>query len=923
MYHCHVKLYFIGFIGKQRQVLKKLKEISPLAHFSHEFVESDAPEKALAAGSDVLFADISGANAAQTARALAAYKKPDAELILLADKVPFAELTDILPEITDIWTLPMSEEEFCFRFMNWQKSYQTRVDYWQTDHFLEATINSIPNLIWYKDKHGIHEKVNDSFCRIVGKTKAQVEGRGHAYIWDVEQDDPACIESERKVMEKKETCISEETIQTGDGTKLLTTYKSPLYDWDNSVMGTVGVAIDVTRERAYAQELIKKNQTLETLFTTMDCGVMCHSLDGKHIISINRAALSILGYESQEELMADGFEMIASSVFEEDQETLRSNIKLLKNIGENVSVEYRVRHKDGKCLHVMGNVKLMEENGERFYQRYLLDCTDQKQREEDERREEERRQMELIHALSIEYNLVCYFDLDTGIGQVLRIDNCKNNILQPIFNGTLSLEECIARYIEAGVYEEDKEMMRRAASSSQLEKELSDKPLYRVNYRTVCCGETRYFQMKAVRAGEWTEKRGVVLGFCSVDEEIKDEMEKKAVLEDALIQANKANRAKSIFLSNMSHDIRTPMNAIIGFTSLAISNIDRKEQVQEYLEKIETSGNHLLSLINDVLDMSHIESGKICLDEHACSLTELLHELHNIIHADVQAGQLEFHMDTNIRHDEIFCDSLRLNQILINLLSNAIKYTKAGGDVSLTVTEKSGAPAGLASYEFHVKDTGIGMSEEFVSRIFEPFERERNSTVSGISGTGLGMAITKNLVNMMNGSIDVKSRQGVGTECIVSLSFRVSSAADTNKKEESGIENGRDHQADILTGRILLAEDNDLNQEIAVTILENFGFSVEVAENGQIAVEMLKNSEEGYYKLILMDIQMPVMNGYEATRQIRGLDNKTLASIPILAMTANAFEEDKREALKCGMNGHIAKPIDIEKLLNTLRELFQ
>ena len=488
MYHCRVMLYLIS---KQRQMFEKLKEISPLASFSHDFVESNVPEKTLAASSDVLFADISGANAAETARTLVAYKKPDAELILLADKVPFAELTDILSEITDIWTLPMSEDELRFRFIHWQKLYKTRVDYWQTDHFLEATINSVPNLIWYKYKNGIHEKVNDSFCRIVGKTKAQVEGRGHAYIWDVEQDDPACIESERKVMEKKETCVSEETIQTGVGTKLLTTYKSPLYDWDKSVMGTVGVAIDITRERAYAQELIKKSQTLETLFTTMDCGVMCHSLNGKQIISINRAALSILGYESQEELMADGFEMIANSVFEEDKEPLRNNIKMLKNIGENVSVEYRVRHKDGKCLHVMGNVKLMEENGERFYQRYLLDCTAQKQREEDERREEERRQMELIHALSIEYNLVCYFDLDTGIGQVLRIDNCKNNVLQPIFNGTLSLEDCIARYIDAGVYEEDKEMMRRAASRSQLEQELSDNTLYRVNSRTVCCGETR------------------------------------------------------------------------------------------------------------------------------------------------------------------------------------------------------------------------------------------------------------------------------------------------------------------------------------------------------------------------------------------------------------------------------------------------
>lgn len=912
MYHCHVRLYFFG---KQQQMFHQLKEMSPPEHFTYEFAQSDSPEKELSSAADFILADLQGMDASKTLETLTSWKKDESELIVLVDKTQIETLTTHLSDITDIWTLPMSETELRFRFLRWQQAYKMRVDYWQTSQYLEATINGIPNLIWYKDKHGIHEKVNDSFCQIVGKTKLQVEGQGHAYIWDVEQDDPACIESERIVMEKKETCISEETILTGEGTKLLTTYKSPLYDWDGSVMGTVGVAIDITRERAYAQELIRKNQTLETLFTTMDCGIMCHSMDGTHIISINRAALSILGYNSQEELLADGFDMIAASVLDEDKEKLRKEIKSLKNAGDTVSIEYRVQHADGKILHVIGSVKLMEENGELFYQRYLLDRTAQKLREEHERREDERRQMQLIHALSIEYNLVCHFDLDTGVGQVLRIGQCKNNVLQSIFGEAVTIEEGIAHYIDTAVYEDDRDLLRQAVSREHLRKELSKKNLYCINYRTICCGEIRYFQMKSVRAGEWGDSCGVVLGFCSVDEETRAEMEQRAILEAALSQANQANKAKSTFLSNMSHDIRTPMNAIIGFTTLAITHISNREQVEEYLQKIMTSGNHLLSLINDILDMSHIESGKIHLDETPCNLNDLMQKLHNIIQADIHDKQLDLYMDiVGIRNTEICCDILRVNQVLLNLLSNAIKYTEPGGIVSLKVVEKPGAQEGFATYEFHVKDTGIGMSKEFLSHIFEPFERERNSTVSGISGTGLGMAITKNLVNMMKGSIDIKSTQGVGTECIVSLTFRLNSAGAENTIPEAK----STIKTPLRKGRILLVEDNDLNQEIAVALLENAGFSVDVAANGQIAVDMLKQSTSGYYELVLMDIQMPVMNGYEATKLIRQFSDKSLASIPIFAMTANAFEEDRQKALRCGMNGHIAKPIDIAKLMETL-----
>ena len=290
-------------------------------------------------------------------------------------------------------------------------------------------------------------------------------------------------------------------------------------------------------------------------------------------------------------------------------------------------MEYRVRHKNGEILHVMGNVKLLRENGKLFYQRFLLDCTAQKLEEE----RNERRQMELVQALSIDYSVVCFFDLDSGKGRMIRSNDSKSCGRETSFRGDISLEESMERYIENFVHAEDKETLRQFASLERLRKELVEKKTDYVNYRVSTDSGTVYFQLKAVRAGLWDGDHGAVLGFRSVDKEIRDEMEKKNLLEDALLQANRASKAKSVFLSNMSHDIRTPMNAIVGFTALAITHIDHTEQVKEYLEKIMSSGNHLLSLINDILDMSRIESGKMHLEEKPCRLPDILHGLRNIL----------------------------------------------------------------------------------------------------------------------------------------------------------------------------------------------------------------------------------------------------------------------------------------------------
>ena len=563
-------------------------------------------------------------------------------------------------------------------------------------------------------------------------------------------------------------------------------------------------------------------------------------------------------------------------------------------------------------------------------------------------------------------------------------------------------------------------------------------------------GEHRWFHIVAIGSVVNGKKKYILV----MSDRTSDKKMNQA-LSEAVRAAENANRAKSTFLSNMSHDIRTPMNAIIGFATLAASSIEDRKKVRDYLGKILSSSNHLLSLINDILDMSRIESGKIQLEETEVSLSDVLHDLKTIISGQIHAKQLELYMDAmDVTNEDVYCDKTRLNQVLLNLLSNAVKFTPAGGTVSVRLKQFPGIAKGSELYEIRVKDNGIGMSPEFVQKIFSPFERERTSTVSRTQGTGLGMAITKNIVDMMGGTIEVQTEQGKGTEFIVRLPFRIQSEHQRIEKiieleglkalvvdddfntcdsvtkmlvkvgmrsewtlsgkeavlrarqsmelgdafhayiidwrlpDMNGIEVtrqirslGDDTPIIILTAYdwsdievearaagvtafcakplfmsdiretllaaigqkqaetedsilpaagsnfkdrcILLVEDNELNREIAMEILNEYGFLVDTAENGAVAVEKMKHSSPGDYDLVLMDVQMPVMNGYEATKQIRALDNPALAGITILAMTANAFDEDRKKALECGMDGFLSKPIVIEELITTLQNNLQ
>ena len=392
------------------------------------------------------------------------------------------------------------------------------------------------------------------------------------------------------------------------------------------------------------------------------------------------------------------------------------------------------------------------------------------------------------------------------------------------------------------------------------------------------------------------------------------EQEAKRVL------AEESSKAKTTFLSNMSHDIRTPMNAIIGYTNLAEREDNDLSQVREYLAKIKTSSRHLLTLINDVLEMSRIESGKMDLEQTEVDLRKTLTEVRDMFSTQMEEKEIEFIVDSaHVRKSHVLCDKNRLNRVLLNLLSNAYKFTPRGGTISVTLWQIGDGEDGFGDYELRVKDSGIGMTREFAEKVFEAFERERTSTVSGIQGTGLGMAITKSIVDLMGGTIEVVTAPGAGTEFIIRVRFALQSGA---AEQEDEAEDETPELPDFSDMRLLLVEDNEINREIAQTILEEAGFTLETAVNGREAVEKVSAAEPGHFNAVLMDVQMPVMNGYEAARAIRASGTPN-ADIPIIAMTANAFSEDIRSAEEAGMNAHIAKPIDVANLMATLARILR
>lgn len=664
---------------------------------------------------------------------------------------------------------------------------------------------------------------------------------------------------------------------------------------------------------------------------------------------------------------------------------------------------------------------------------------------------EERRQLmqsEMIQALTSDYRLVYHLNLESDEAVCYRVAPDISQRLSRKQSDIIKFQKAMRNYVHEFVAPADREELLKFVAPDNIRARLEHEKIITHRYLLSDKGEEHFMMLRIARIDKGLHAVGV--GFANVDEETKATLARNQTLSDALAQARHANAAKTTFLSNMSHDIRTPMNAIIGFTNMALRHFENRTQVKDSLEKVLSSSNHLLGLINDILDMSRIESGRVEVAEQECNLSDLIHNLIHIIQPQITAKQQKFQIDAfKVKNEDVYADQLKINQVLINILSNAVKYTPSTGSIFFRISQYESRIPGCAKYEFRIKDNGLGMSKDFLKHVFDAFEREETSTKSGIQGTGLGMSITKKMVELMGGDISVESEKDKGSEFIVTLDlklqqnvkqvsiqelnnlralivdddfntcesvttmlkqmgmrsewttspreavFRAGRALDDDPfsayiidwlmPDQNGIETVRQirrvvgntapviiltayeysdieqeaKQAGVTTfctkplfmsdlknalsraiqgheddnkkhdalsstdfsGRcVLLVEDIEVNREIAKAILHEIGLEVDEAADGTEAVNMVKNSSPNHYDIILMDVQMPMMNGYDATKNIRALKRKDAQTVPIVAMTANAFEEDKEDALKCGMNDHLAKPLDIPKLLATLRK---
>lgn len=657
-----------------------------------------------------------------------------------------------------------------------------------------------------------------------------------------------------------------------------------------------------------------------------------------------------------------------------------------------------------------------------------------------------RRQSEMIQALTADYRLVYHLNLDSDEAVCYRVAPEVTAQLNRRQSDVVHFQEAIKNYVREFVIPTDREALLEFVKPDNIRARLANEEIISHRYLVTHYGEEHFMMIRIARIDDGLHVAGV--GFANVDDQTREDLAKNQALAEALAQAQHANASKTTFLSNMSHDIRTPMNAIIGFTSMALRHFENRTQVKDSLEKVLSSSNHLLGLINDILDMSRIESGRVEVAEQECNLSDLIHNLIHIIQPQVTAKQQKFQIDAfKVKNEDVYADQLKINQVLINILSNAVKYTPSTGSIFFRISQYESKIPGCAKYEFRIKDNGLGMSKEFLKHVFDAFEREETSTKSGIQGTGLGMSITKKMVELMGGDIYVESEKDKGSEFTVTLDlklqqnvkqvpiqelknlralivdddfntcesvttmlkqmgmrsewttspreavFRAGRALDDDPfsayivdwlmPDQNGIETvrqirrvvgdtapviiltaydysdieleakaagvttfctkplfmsdlknalsraisghevvGNSHDdlssTDFEGKRVLLVEDIEVNREIAKAILTEIGLDVEEAGDGSDAVEMVKKSPPNHYDIILMDVQMPIMNGYDATKNIRALNRGDAQTVPIVAMTANAFEEDKENALKCGMNDHLAKPLDIPKLLETL-----
>ena len=643
----------------------------------------------------------------------------------------------------------------------------------------------------------------------------------------------------------------------------------------------------------------------------------------EELLFANKAVFDIFGCEDLEDFKAHTGYTFKGMLHPEDYKEITASI--VSQIGKRDDhldhVEYRIIAKDGSIRWVddYGHFTETEAYGGIYYV-FISDITEKKEQEQSDKA----MRQAVIQALSESYRAMWLVD-DLETGNFIFYRGASSEMASEIENyrnpdGSLNYYKAKKYYVETTVDEADKERFDKEMDLKRLVEKLEENPQYSITYlRIMKDGSRRFFEIEYARLNMPGGKTGIVIGFKDVDAETRETLAQNKTLSEALEAAQQANRAKSAFLSNMSHEIRTPMNAIISLDNIALSDAEISDRTKEYLEKIGTSANHLLSIINDILDMSRIESGRMVINNEVFSFTKIMDQVTTMIGGQCHNKGLVFEHDISGDICEYyFGDDMKLKQILINILGNAVKFTPAGGRVSLKVEEQARFDDN-STLRFTIADTGIGMSSEYLPRIFDAFSQEDSSTTNLYGSTGLGMPITKSLVELMNGTIKVESEKGTGTTFTVTVTLKASGSSDDSEKRSEAAE---EHDISRLKGRrILLAEDVMINAEIMIMVLSMRGMEVEHVENGKLAVDSFEEHEPGYYDAILVDMRMPVMDGLEATRTIRALEREDAKKIPIIALTANAFDEDVQRSLQAGLNAHLSKPVEPEALFDTLEKL--